>query len=77
MLPVTLRIGGNPSEILLRGGAPGLVGMMQINARVPDGFVPTGILPVVLTVGHASSQSGRDDRGEVISQRPVAGNSLA
>ena len=29
-----------------------------LNARVPGGFVPTGILPVVLQVGTASSQSG-------------------
>ena len=58
VLPVTLKIGGNPCDILLAASAPGLIGMLQINARVPDGFVPTGILPVVLTVGAASSQSG-------------------
>ena len=58
VMPVTLKIGGNPCEILFAAGAPGLIGIMQINARVPDGFVPTGVLPVMLTVGADSSQPG-------------------
>lgn len=58
VMPVTLKIGGNPCDILYAADAPGLTGLMQINARVPDGFVPTGILPVVLTVGAAGSQPG-------------------
>jgi uncharacterized protein (TIGR03437 family) len=56
--PVDLKIGGNSCELLYAGSAPGLVGQMQIDARVPGGFVPTGILPVVLTVGSNSSQAG-------------------
>ena len=41
------------------GGSPGSVaGLMQINARVPAGFLPPGIQPVLLTVGNAVSQSG-------------------
>ena len=51
VLPVTLKIGGNPCEIVYAASAPGLDRSVQINARVPDGFVPTGILSVVLTVG--------------------------
>jgi uncharacterized protein (TIGR03437 family) len=58
VLPVTLRIAGNPSEILSAASAPGMIGLLQISARVPGGFVPTGILPVVLSVGDAGSQSG-------------------
>jgi uncharacterized protein (TIGR03437 family) len=58
VLPVTLKIGGNPSDILEVSAAPGVVGQLRITARVPGGFVPTGILPVVLTVGDAGSQSG-------------------
>jgi uncharacterized protein (TIGR03437 family) len=58
VLPVTLKIAGNPCDIVLATDVPGFIGMLQINARVPDGFVPTGILPVVLTVGAGSSQSG-------------------
>jgi uncharacterized protein (TIGR03437 family) len=34
-LPVSLKIGGNPAEILYAGAAPGLAGTIQINARVP------------------------------------------
>src|SRR5579885_3242520 len=56
--PISLRIGNNPAEILFAGSAPGFVGLLQINARVPSGFVPTGNLAVVLTVGGATSQSG-------------------
>jgi uncharacterized protein (TIGR03437 family) len=58
VLPVTLRMGGNFAQIVFAGSAAGRVGVLQINARVPGGFVQTGILPVVLQVGTASSQSG-------------------
>jgi uncharacterized protein (TIGR03437 family) len=58
VLPLALTIAGNLSDILSASEAPGLVGTLQINARVPGGFVPTGILPVVLSVGNASSQPG-------------------
>jgi uncharacterized protein (TIGR03437 family) len=58
LLPVALSIGANPCELLYAGSAPGFVGLMQINARVPGGFVPTGTLPVVLTIGAAASQPG-------------------
>jgi uncharacterized protein (TIGR03437 family) len=56
--PVSVRIGGQPAEILYSGAAPGLVaGVLQVNARVPSG-VDSGNIPVVLTVGGASSQPG-------------------
>ena len=58
LLPVSLTIGGYAAEVLFAGGAPGLVGVMQINARIPQGFLPSGSVPVVLVVGTASSQSG-------------------
>ena len=58
VLPVQVRIGGLPVEVLYAGGAPGFVGLMQINARAPAGFVPSGALPVMLYVGGASSQPG-------------------
>ncbi len=57
-LPVTLTIGVHPAEILFAGSAPGLVGVLQINARIPGGFLPSGVLPVELTVGSARSQLG-------------------
>ena len=57
-LPVTLSIGRFDAEILYAGAAPGLVGLMQVNFRVPAGFFPTGVLPVELTVGGVKSQPG-------------------
>jgi len=57
-LPVTLTVGGYPAQILFAGEAPGFAGLLQINARLPGGFAPRGNVPVVLSVGAASSQSG-------------------
>lgn len=55
---VVLRIGGLESQILFRGQAPGTAGLIQVNARVPQG-VPNGVgIPVVLAVGAEQSQAG-------------------
>jgi len=48
-------VAGIPAQILYAGSAPGLVGMLQINARLPGGFVPAGQATVELTVGSALS----------------------
>jgi uncharacterized protein (TIGR03437 family) len=58
ILPVTLTVGGSPAEILFAGAAPGFAGLLQINARVPSGLASTGIVPVVLGIGAATSQTG-------------------
>jgi uncharacterized protein (TIGR03437 family) len=55
---VGLTIGGYTAQLLYAGPAPGLPGLMQINAEVPAGFLAPGIQPVVLTVGTVASQSG-------------------
>lgn len=55
---INLRIGGYPAELLYAGPAPGFAGLMQINARVPGGFAPAGILPITLTVGNVAAQDG-------------------
>ncbi|HEY6390115.1 MAG TPA: hypothetical protein VIX89_02485 [Bryobacteraceae bacterium] len=55
---ISLTIGGNLAELLYAGHAPGFPGLMQINARVPAGSAPPGILPVVLGIGNAVSQTG-------------------
>jgi uncharacterized protein (TIGR03437 family) len=47
-----------PARVLFAGEAPGFVGLLQINAQVPAGFVPTGDLPLVLTVGTYQSPAG-------------------
>jgi uncharacterized protein (TIGR03437 family) len=57
LLPLTLTIGGNSSTILYAGEAPGYVGLLQINARVPDtgSAAKACAVPVVLQVGTHSS----------------------
>jgi uncharacterized protein (TIGR03437 family) len=60
VLPVKVSIGGidASSGILYAGAAPTLVaGVFQINVTVPP-VVPAGAVPVVVTIGQASSQSG-------------------
>ena len=58
LLPVQVTIDGKPAEVTYAGGAPGLVaGLMQINARIPTD-AQVGTVPVVITVGSASSQPG-------------------
>jgi uncharacterized protein (TIGR03437 family) len=51
LLPAALKIAGVDAEILYSGSAPQMVGVMQINARVPSGFVAPGEAAVELTVG--------------------------
>jgi uncharacterized protein (TIGR03437 family) len=53
LLPVTLTVAGFPAQILYAGSAPGAVGLMQVNARVPAGFIPTGPVAAELAVGSA------------------------
>ena len=53
LLPVVLKIAGVSAEILYAGSAPGMVGVIQINARVPGGFVAPGAAKVELSIGTA------------------------
>jgi uncharacterized protein (TIGR03437 family) len=55
---VSLKIGQYIAELLYAGPAPGFPGLMQINARIPGGFLPPGVQPVVLSVGSVVSQGG-------------------
>lgn len=52
---VALSIAGISAQLLYAGSAPGFVGLMQLDAVVPGGFVPAGQAPVTLTVGSATS----------------------
>ncbi|HLY17953.1 MAG TPA: hypothetical protein VKR61_12060, partial [Bryobacteraceae bacterium] len=54
-LPAALTISGFAAEILSTNDAAGL---MRINARLPAGFAPTGVLQLVLQIGNAASQPG-------------------
>jgi uncharacterized protein (TIGR03437 family) len=51
LLPVSLAIAGIQAELLYACAIPGGVGALQVNARVPAGFVPPGPAVVELTVG--------------------------
>ena len=50
-----MTIAGVDAEILFAGSAPGMVGVLQVNARVPGGFVAPGQSSAVLTVGTVQS----------------------
>jgi uncharacterized protein (TIGR03437 family) len=58
ILPVAVFINGQQASIAFYGEAPGLVsGVMQLNVQIPTN-VPSGNLPVSVSVGANSSQSG-------------------
>jgi uncharacterized protein (TIGR03437 family) len=52
---VGLTVGGVAAEVLFAGIPPGLVGVVQINFRVPQ--VPSGDQPVVVTIGNQASKN--------------------
>ena len=55
--PVSLTIGGKSAQVTYAGSSPGqLSGVLQVEAVVPSG-AGAGAVPVVLTVGAASSQA--------------------
>jgi adhesin/invasin len=55
---VSVTVGGQPSTIDFVGIPSGLVGVTQINFRIPEG-VAAGEQPVVVTVGAAQSNTAR------------------
>ena len=58
-LPVRVNIGGLDAEVLYAGAAPGMVvGLLQVNVRVPPAVASGNAVPVLLTVGAASSPAG-------------------
>jgi uncharacterized protein (TIGR03437 family) len=59
LLPVGVSIGGQNAEVVYAGAAPFQVaGILQVNARIPDGVAPSANAPVILTVGSYSSRAG-------------------
>jgi uncharacterized protein (TIGR03437 family) len=55
---VTATIDGQEAQVLFAGGAPDVVsGVMQVNLQPPPG-IRSGPVPVVVTVGGVSTQSG-------------------
>ena len=58
VLPLKVTMGGIDARVAYFGAAPGLVsGLFQANVTVPAGISP-GSVPVVFTVGTASSPAG-------------------
>jgi uncharacterized protein (TIGR03437 family) len=55
---VTLQVAGRTAEVLYAGAAPGFVGLLQINTRVPAGLAASDRAAVSLTIGNASSPAG-------------------
>jgi uncharacterized protein (TIGR03437 family) len=59
ILPVSVQIGGLNAKVLYAGAAPELIsGVVQVNALVPSDVSTGPAVPVLLTVGEASSQAG-------------------
>jgi uncharacterized protein (TIGR03437 family) len=54
-LPVTLTVDGIAAELLYAGEAPNYWGLLQVNAIMPGGLIPSGAEPVQLVVGVAAS----------------------
>jgi uncharacterized protein (TIGR03437 family) len=55
---VIVAIGGQYAEILYAGRAPGFIGLMQINARIPAGLTSIGATPITLGILGTPSQDG-------------------
>jgi uncharacterized protein (TIGR03437 family) len=50
-----LEIGGLPATVSFAGLTPGLTGLYQVNAGVPENVTPGDAVPVILTVGGVKS----------------------
>jgi uncharacterized protein (TIGR03437 family) len=57
LLPVTLTIAGIAADVTFAGSAPGMIGVLQINLRVPGGFLAPGKADLMLSVGGAAAPS--------------------
>ena len=53
----TVSIGGVPALVTFAGLAPTLVGLYQVNVLVPAGVSPGNIVPVVMSIGGATSNT--------------------
>jgi uncharacterized protein (TIGR03437 family) len=59
LLPIAVKIGGAPATINFVGELPGVVaGILQLNVVVPTGAPSGSAVPVTVTVGGNTSQSG-------------------
>ena len=56
--PVSVTFANFTAQVLYAGPSVEYPGLFQINVQVPAGYLPTGDLAVVVTVGSSPSQSG-------------------
>jgi uncharacterized protein (TIGR03437 family) len=56
--PVAVTVGGVNAPVLFAGVPAGLVGVLQVNYQIPAG-VPSGELPIVVSIGDVSSVPAR------------------
>jgi len=57
-LPPKLLIGGYTCDLVYAGLSPGFPGLLQVNARIPTGFLAPGIQQLVLSAGGIDSPPG-------------------
>jgi uncharacterized protein (TIGR03437 family) len=57
-LPVSLTIGNQPANVVSSYAAPGMLGVLMINAQIPSSAQIGTAVPVVLQVGTSKSQQG-------------------
>ncbi|HUA86493.1 MAG TPA: dockerin type I domain-containing protein [Bryobacteraceae bacterium] len=59
VLPVSIQIGGQPAQVTFASGAPSFAaGLIQVNAVIPQSIAPGVAVPVSVTVGTSTSQTG-------------------
>lgn len=58
VLALDVMVGASHADVLWAGAAPGYVGLLQVNLRLPGAFTPPGIRPLTLSVGGVASQAG-------------------
>jgi uncharacterized protein (TIGR03437 family) len=57
VLPIAVKIGGQPASLIFEGEAPGIVaGVLQLNVMIPP-TVSSGANPVSVTIGSNTSQA--------------------
>ena len=57
-LPIAAQVGGFPADVLYAGPVAGYPGLLQVNVRIPAGYVAAGDMTATITVGGISSQPG-------------------
>lgn len=58
VLDIDVMVGTSHADVLWAGAAPGFVGLLQVNLKLPGVFTPPGIRTLTLSVGGVASQAG-------------------